>query len=64
MPLETRWYRVRETREVKVEAQDPLSAAHIAQLVFDGRDNEVLVDDKPVGKTTLRTTNLEVSEDY
>lgn len=64
MEREIRWYTVTQERKVRVEAQDPLSAAHIAQLAFDGREADA--PGGGVGRTTstLRTTDLVIREDY
>ena len=64
MANKIRWYTVTQTRKVRVEAQDPLSAAHIAQLAFDGRAEGPDQASMPPVLATLRETDLEVREDF
>lgn len=63
-----RYYRVTQTREVRVEAQDPLSAAHIAQASFDCKDEGVnqLESISFAGKATsqVQVKDLEIREDF
>ena len=58
-----KYYRVTQTREIRVEAQDPLSAAHIAQTVFDAKEMESPVYTGGVA-SQVNVRDLEIREDY
>jgi hypothetical protein len=62
-------YTVTETREVTVEAQDPLSAAYVAQVEFDPPNEGVnSLESRAVlnGQATseVRVKDLEIREAY
>lgn len=69
MPI-NRYYTVRQTREVKVRASNPISAVRIADCAFENGQTDTLgakgAPSDVYGNTTtmVRVRDIDVTEDY
>lgn len=58
---ETRYFTVRQVREVKVWANSPVGAAQVASAEFNGNDEPNIFEGAPTGE--IREIDLLVRED-